>query len=45
VIVLIVVLVLCCCLVGAIGLAFAFGPDLMTELGLTGFLPILAGHL
>jgi hypothetical protein len=33
VIILVVVFVFCCCVVGVIGLAGAFGPEILTELG------------
>lgn len=41
-IVLIVAVVLCCCCVGALGLIFAFGEDLLYELGLYALLPALS---
>jgi hypothetical protein len=42
IIVVVVLVLLCCGCFGAIGLLIAFVPDILHELGLTSWLPLLA---
>ncbi len=44
VIVLVIFVVLCCCLFGVIGLAIAFGPEILNSFGVL-LLPAMAGML